>query len=164
MAHFDSVPTRYEPEFQNALSTMQRLKRAEDKKKQEAMAQTSSSSSSWHWHTSWWESDFEHSPQRWYDHWIAQGKPVLWWLDIYLRKESQRAEEFRIFTVNKSFTADRQSTVTDGECKGNVSCTSYSRTFLRYTNGYGKPAYILTHNLNKLEHIAKQLHEHHNAH
>ena len=31
VAHFDSVPTRYEPEFKNALSTMQRLKRAEDK-------------------------------------------------------------------------------------------------------------------------------------
>ena len=29
----------------------------------------SSSSSSWHWHASWWESDFECSPQRWYDHW-----------------------------------------------------------------------------------------------
>ena len=56
VAHFDSVPTRYELEFKSALSTMQRLKRAEDKKKQEAMAQTSSSSSSWHWHSSWWES------------------------------------------------------------------------------------------------------------
>ena len=32
VAHFDSVPTRYEPEFKNALTTMQRLKRAEDKK------------------------------------------------------------------------------------------------------------------------------------
>ena len=31
---------------------------------------------------------------------------VPWWFDIYLRKESQRAEEFRIFTVNKSVTAD----------------------------------------------------------
>ena len=68
VAHFDSVPTRYEPEFKNALSTMQRLKRAEDKKKQETLAQNSSSSSSWHWHASWWESDFEYSPQRWYDH------------------------------------------------------------------------------------------------
>ena len=67
VAHFDSVPTRYEPEFKSALSTMHRLKRAEDKKKQETLAQTSSSSSSWHWHTSWWESDFEHSPQKWYD-------------------------------------------------------------------------------------------------
>ena len=68
LARVDSIPTRYEPEFKNALSTMQRLKRAEDKKKQEAMAQTSSSSSSWHWHSSWWESDYEHSPQKWYDH------------------------------------------------------------------------------------------------
>ena len=67
VAHFDSVPTRYEPEFKNALSTMQRLKRAEDKK-QETLTQNSSSSSSWHWHASWWESDFEYSPQRWYDH------------------------------------------------------------------------------------------------
>ena len=67
VAHVDSVPTRYEPEFKSALSTMHRLKRAEDKKKQETLAQTSSSSSSWHWHSSWWESDFEHSPQKWYD-------------------------------------------------------------------------------------------------
>ena len=64
----DSMPVRYEPEFKSALSTMQRLKRAEDKKKQEATAQTSSSSSSWHWHSSWWESDYEYSPQKWYDH------------------------------------------------------------------------------------------------
>ena len=67
VARVDSIPTRYDPEFKSALSTMQRLKRAEDKKKQEAMAQTSSSSSSWHWHSSWWESDYEHSPQKWYD-------------------------------------------------------------------------------------------------
>ena len=38
LARVDSIPTRYEPEFKSALSTMQRLKRAEDKKKQEAMA------------------------------------------------------------------------------------------------------------------------------
>ena len=68
IARVDSIPTRYEPEFKSALSTMQRLKRAEDKKKQEATAQTSSSSSSWHWHSTWWESDYEHSPQKWYDH------------------------------------------------------------------------------------------------
>ena len=40
VARVDSIPTRYEPEFKSALSTMQRLKRAEDKKKQEASAQT----------------------------------------------------------------------------------------------------------------------------
>ena len=68
VARVDSMPVRYEPGFKDALSTMQRLKRAEDKKKQEATAQPSSSSSSWHWHSSWWESDYEHSPQKWYDH------------------------------------------------------------------------------------------------
>ena len=68
VARVDSMPVRYEPEFKSALSTMQRLKRAEDKKQQEATAQTSSSSSSWHWHSSWWESDYEYSPQKWYDH------------------------------------------------------------------------------------------------
>ena len=68
VASVDSRPVRHEPGFQDALSTMQRLKRAEDKKKQEATAQTSSSSSSWHWHSNWWESDYEYSPQKWYDH------------------------------------------------------------------------------------------------
>ena len=32
VAQFDSVPTRYQPEFKKALSTMQRLKRAEGQK------------------------------------------------------------------------------------------------------------------------------------
>ena len=68
VARVDTMPVRHEPGFKEALSTMQRLKRAEDKKKQEATAQPSSSSSSWHWHSSWWESDYEHSPQKWYDH------------------------------------------------------------------------------------------------
>ena len=68
VARVDTMRVRHEPGFKEALSTMQRLKRAEDKKKQEATAQPSSSSSSWHWHSSWWESDYEHSPQKWYDH------------------------------------------------------------------------------------------------
>ena len=34
VAHIDSVPTRYEPEFKKALLTMHSLKRAEDEKKQ----------------------------------------------------------------------------------------------------------------------------------
>ena len=68
LARVDTMPVRHEPGFKDALSTMQRLKRAEDKKKQEATAQPSSSSSSWHWQSSWWESDYEHSPQKWYDH------------------------------------------------------------------------------------------------
>ena len=36
----------------------------------------------------------------------STGQPVFWWFDIFLREESQRAEEFRMFIVNKSATAD----------------------------------------------------------
>ena len=61
----DTPPIRYESGFKEALSTMQRLKRAEDKKKQDTTSQPSSSSSSWQWQSSWWESDYEHSPQKW---------------------------------------------------------------------------------------------------
>ena len=67
VAHFDSVPTRYQLDFKKALSTMYRLKKAEDEKQHVKRSQ-SSSSSSWQWHANWWESDFEHSPQKWYDH------------------------------------------------------------------------------------------------
>ena len=65
VAHFDSVPTRYQPDFKKALSTMHRLKQAEDEKQH---AKWSQSSSSWQWQTNWWESDHEYSPHRWYDH------------------------------------------------------------------------------------------------
>ena len=87
VASVDSVPTRYEPEFKSALSTMHRLKRAGDKKKQEASAQTSSPSSLWHWHSSWWNLILSTH--------LKNGmttddteKPVFWWLDIYLWNES----------------------------------------------------------------------------
>ena len=45
-------------------------------------------------------------------------QPVSWWLDIYLRNESQRAEEFKIFTVNKSVTADGSLVSSMGGVKG----------------------------------------------
>ena len=67
VANFDSVPTRHQPDFKKALSTMYRLKQAEDEKQYAKWSQ-SSSSSSWQWQTNWWESDYEYSPQRWYDH------------------------------------------------------------------------------------------------
>ena len=66
VARDETMPIRHEPGFKEALSTMQRLKRAEDKKKQDTTPQPSSSSSSWQWQSSWWESDYEHSPQKWY--------------------------------------------------------------------------------------------------
>ena len=68
VVQFDSVPTRYQPDFKKALSTMHRLKQAEDEKKHVTWSHNSSSSSSWQWHANWWESDFEYSPQRWQDH------------------------------------------------------------------------------------------------
>ena len=55
-----------DPDFKKALSTLYRLKKAEDKKHYENWSQ--SSSSWWQWQTNWWESDYENSPQRWSDH------------------------------------------------------------------------------------------------
>ena len=80
-------------------------------------------------------------------------QPVPWWFDIYLRKESQRAEEFRIFTVNKSVTADGRLLSPTGSVKGMYPAPDIHehftiRTWLRQT------AYIFTHNTNNLEHIA----------
>ena len=48
----------------------------------------------------------------------STGQLVPWWFDIYLRKESQRAEEFRLFTVNKSVTADGSLLSPTGGVKG----------------------------------------------
>ena len=67
VANFDSAPTRHQLDLKKALSTMHRLKQAKDEKQHATWSQ-SSSSSSWQWHANWWESDFEHPPQRWYDH------------------------------------------------------------------------------------------------
>ena len=66
VVNFDTMPTRHQPDFKKALSTMHRLKQAEDEKQHAKWSQ--SSSSSWQWQTNWWEPDYEHSPQRWSDH------------------------------------------------------------------------------------------------
>ena len=66
VVNFDTMPTRHQPDFKKALSTMYRLKKAEDEKQYAKWSQ--SSSSWWQWQTNWWESDYENSPQRWGDH------------------------------------------------------------------------------------------------
>ena len=66
VVNFDTMPTRHQPDFKKALSTLYRLKKAEDKKHYEKWSQ--SSSSWWQWQTNWWEPDYENSPQRWSDH------------------------------------------------------------------------------------------------
>ena len=103
VAHVDSIPTRYEPEFKSALSTMHRLKRTEDKKKQEVSAQTSFSrllgtgiqaGGSLILRTHLKNGMTTDNT----------GEPVSWWLDIYLRKRVSRAEEFRIFIVKIGYS------------------------------------------------------------
>ena len=66
VVNFDTMPTRRQPDFKKALSTLYRLKKAEDKKHPENWSQ--SSSSWWQWQTNWWEPSYENSPQRWSDH------------------------------------------------------------------------------------------------
>ena len=66
LVNSDTMPTRHRPDFKKALSTLYRLKKAEDKKHYEKWSQ--SSSSWWQWRTNWWEPDYETSPQRWSEH------------------------------------------------------------------------------------------------
>ena len=47
----DTMPTRRQPDFKKALSTLHRLKKAEDKTQYEKWSQ--SSSSWWQWQTTW---------------------------------------------------------------------------------------------------------------
>ena len=66
VVNFATMPTRRQPDFKKALSTLYRLKKAEDKKHNENWSQ--SSSSWWQWHTTWWDPYYETSPQRWSEH------------------------------------------------------------------------------------------------
>ena len=104
VANFDSVPTKHQPDFKKALSTMYRLKQAEDEKQYAKWSQ-SSSSSSWQWQTNWWESDYEYSSQRWYDHWLNGVTRYLVANYSFAIWVSARIE-FKIFIVNISVTAD----------------------------------------------------------
>ena len=65
VVNFDTMPTRDQLDFK-ALSTLYRLKKAEDRKHYEKLSQ--SSSSWWQWQTNWWHPYYENSPQRWSDH------------------------------------------------------------------------------------------------
>ena len=59
----DTMPIRHRPDFKKALSTLHRLKKAEDKAYYENWSQ--SFSSWWQWQTSWWHPSSETSPRRW---------------------------------------------------------------------------------------------------
>ena len=77
----------------------------------------------------------------------STGQPVPWWFDIYLRKESQHAEEFRIFTVNKSVTADGNLLTPTGGVKGMYPAPSIHEHFTIH-KWLRQTAYIFTHNFN----------------
>ena len=66
VVNFDTMPTRRQPDFKKALSTLHRLKKAEDKTHYENWSQ--SSSSWWQRQTTWWDPHHENSPQRWSEH------------------------------------------------------------------------------------------------
>ena len=66
LVNSDTMPTRRQPDFKKALSTLHRLKKAEDKAHYENWSQ--SSSSWWQWQTTWWHPYYETSPQRWTEH------------------------------------------------------------------------------------------------
>ena len=66
VVNFDTTPSRHQPDFKKALSTLYRLKKAEDKNYYENWSQ--SSSSWWQWQPTWWHPYYETSPQRWGDH------------------------------------------------------------------------------------------------
>ena len=83
----------------------------------------------------------------------STGQPVPWWFDIYLRKESQRAEEIRIFIVNESVTADGILLSPTGGVKGMYPAPHIHEHFTIH-KWLRQTAYIFTHNLNNLEHIA----------
>ena len=66
LVNFDTMPTRHPLDFKKALSTLHRLKQAEDKAHYENWSQ--SSSTWWQWQTTWWDPYYETSPQRWTEH------------------------------------------------------------------------------------------------
>ena len=63
----DTMLIRHRPDFKEALSTLRRLKNAEDQAYYQNWWQ-SSSSSWWNWQDSWWHPYNETSPQRWTQH------------------------------------------------------------------------------------------------
>ena len=66
VVNFDTMPTRRQPDFKKALSTLYRLKKTEDNAHYENWSL--SSSSWWQWQTTWWHPYYETSPQRWIEH------------------------------------------------------------------------------------------------
>ena len=103
VAHFDSVPTRYQPDFKKALSTMHRLSKRRTRNNMQndhkvplllgnGIQTGGSPILSTHLKDGMTTD--------------STGEPVTLWFAIHLRKESQQAENSEFCIVNKSVTAD----------------------------------------------------------
>ena len=103
LVNFDKMPTRRQPDFKKALSTLHRLKKAEDKAHYENWSQ--SSSSWWQWQTTWWHPYYETSPQRWTEHWSNGETCVLSESSIYLWHESHK---IIVCTIYSDYTGNSQ--------------------------------------------------------
>ena len=101
----DTMPMRHRPDFKKALSTLHRLKKAEDKAFYQNWSQSSSSSSWWQWQTSWWHPSFETSPRRWTWHWSNGETWEVNETSIYVWHESHKEFGAKI-TVIISVTAN----------------------------------------------------------
>ena len=102
VVNFDTMPTRHQPDFKKALSTLYRLK-AEDKKHCEKWSQ--SSSSWWQWQTNWWEPYYENFTTKMEWPLIERRNLCIRWATFHLRYESQQQLNAK-FIVNISVTAD----------------------------------------------------------
>ena len=126
VVNFDTMPTRHQPDFKKALSTLYRLKKAEDKTHCENWWH--SSSSWWQWQTNWWEPYYENSPQRWSDHWLNVETCVLsgqlFICDMNLSNNWMQ----NLSWIYISVTADSSLLSPTGGCKENTSWYSNSRT------------------------------------
>ena len=100
----DTKPIRHRPDFKEALSTLRRLKNAEDQAYYQNWWQ-SSSSSWWQWQDSWWHPSSETLPRRLNTDGAGEPAKISEW-SIYLWNESQ--DEFGAkVTVTKFGTSQR---------------------------------------------------------
>ena len=80
----------------------------------------------------------------------STGQPVTSWFAIYLRQESQQAENSEFFIVNKSVTADGSLLSQTGGVNTIYPAPDIHEHFMVY-NRLRNTAYIFMHNLNNPE-------------
>ena len=83
----------------------------------------------------------------------STGQPVPWWFDIYLRKEFQHAENSEFLSWINRLQLTAVYCHRRGGVNGIHPAPDIHEHFMIY-KWLRQTAYILTHNLNKLDHIA----------